>query len=116
MSHEFRNASAAFKKLNPHLFGVGGLQASKPKPAQRSEVQTGKLEGGQRGVVYRVTFVLHLRKPYDDDNVVSSCKQIRDAVAESLRIDDGDPRIKFQYNQIRTEGSEGVNVIIETYD
>ena len=32
MSHEFRNASAAFKKLNPHLFGVGGLQASKPKP------------------------------------------------------------------------------------
>lgn len=37
----------------------------------------------------------------------------RDAVAKSIGVDDGDPAIKFQYEQSETKGREGVIVMIE---
>lgn len=111
-----KKVSDSVRRLNPHLYGVGRLQASKPEPPQGIEVKDKELEGGKGVVAFRVTLVLCLLKPYDDDNAVSSCKSLRDAIAESLGIDDGDSRIEFNYNQIKTSGREGVNVIIEQYE
>ena len=49
----------------------------------------------------------------DDDNSTASLKWARDAIANSLRIDDGDKRIVFETHQIETKGCEGVMVKIE---
>ncbi|HEY6244582.1 MAG TPA: hypothetical protein VIX17_11570 [Pyrinomonadaceae bacterium] len=35
----------------------------------------------------------------DDDNLAGGCKFCRDAIAHELDIDDGDERIKFEYDQ-----------------
>ncbi len=35
----------------------------------------------------------------DDDGVVSALKAVRDGIAEWLGIDDGDPRIRYEYAQ-----------------
>lgn len=53
------------------------------------------------------------RRPLDDDNFNGACKHLRDAIAASLGIDDGDKRICWQYQQLQTRGSEGVLVRIE---
>jgi len=37
----------------------------------------------------------------DDDNLVSSFKNVRDGIADWLKIDDGDPRLVFSYDQER---------------
>ncbi len=49
----------------------------------------------------------------DDDNFVGACKQLRDAIAATIGIDDGDKRIKWQYQQLQTNGREGVLVQLE---
>lgn len=40
-------------------------------------------------------------KGLDDDNLRSAFKAIRDGIADALRIDDGDRRIRFEYDQKR---------------
>ena len=57
--------------------------------------------------------VENLRKSFDDDNLIASIKPLRDAIAASIGIDDGDKRIAFQYQQLQTKGREGVLVHIE---
>lgn len=39
---------------------------------------------------------------------------MRDAVAAWLGIDDGDPRVRWEYGQVETRGAQGVLVKIET--
>ena len=53
------------------------------------------------------------RRTLDDDNYVGACKHLRDDIAASLGIDDGDKRIIWQYGQQHTQGREGVLVHIE---
>lgn len=51
-------------------------------------------------------------KILDGDNLQSAFKATRDAIARRLGIDDGDPRIKFEYNQTPI-GERSYNVIVE---
>lgn len=60
-----------------------------------------------------VSFVCFRVRPCDDDNLQFGCKWLRDAIANSLRIDDGDKRFKWQYQQLKTDGPEGVVVTIQ---
>jgi len=53
------------------------------------------------------------RRTLDDDNFNGACKHLRDAIAASLGLDDGDKRITWQYQQLQTRGREGVLVHIE---
>ncbi len=39
----------------------------------------------------------------DDDNAIGGMKHVRDAVAEWLMVDDGDPRITWEYAQRKGE-------------
>jgi hypothetical protein len=48
----------------------------------------------------------------DSDNVQGALKAIRDEVAAQLGIDDGDPRITWNYEQ--SKGDYAVKVVIET--
>lgn len=49
----------------------------------------------------------------DDDNFSGGAKALRDCIAASLGLDDGDKRICWQYGQLRTDGVEGYLVRIE---
>lgn len=61
-----------------------------------------------------VTIIVCRRRLMDDDNSQSGgVKALRDAIAASLGIDDGDKRIRFQYAQAQTVGEQGCIVKIE---
>jgi hypothetical protein len=106
--------SEATRKRNPHLFGLGPVPTSEPKRNRRRKPQT--TDANQtRGSFRLVVSLIGLRRiPLDDDNFSgSSIKQIRDAIAESLGLDDGDKRLRWQYQQCQTAGAEGLIVKIE---
>lgn len=77
------------------------------------------VEGKRRGkrpkisVALRITIVVYRERHLDSDSVSASCKWIRDAIAESLGVDDGDPKIDWEYEQVRTRGQQGVMVKVE---
>lgn len=108
---DFKNASESFKRLNPHL--VGGLPATQPQPNRQQPTprQDGRQENRARKVV--VCLVGYRRRTLDDDNFVGACKHLRDAIAASLGLDDGDPCLRWEYGQHETRGAEGVMVKIE---
>jgi hypothetical protein len=76
----------------------------RPQPAQ----QDGAAEVGGSP---RVTIVVFRRRLVDDDNLIGGCKYLRDAVAASLRVDDG--KIEWEYHQVKTAGRTGTAVKIE---
>lgn len=49
---------------------------------------------------------------WDDDNVRAGAKAVRDQIAATLEVDDGDPRIRFKYEQERSK-THGVRVRME---
>lgn len=106
------NASKSFLKLNPAL---GGLQerVAQPNPAPALVGrEPGKKKGSGR-VAVRVFIVSFRRRLYDSDSDVAAAKWLRDAISESLGIDDGHKAITFEYGQVRTIGDEGITVRIE---
>ena len=110
MNPLFPHASESFKQLNPHL--MGGLPSAKPQPdGQRPAAPADAPQAGSAGRVV-VCLVGHRRRLLDDDNFVGACKHLRDAIAASLGLDDGDPRLRWEYGQHETRGAEGVAVTI----
>jgi hypothetical protein len=47
-----------------------------------------------------VKLTRHGRKELDDDNLRSALKAVRDGIAECLGIDDRDPRVRWDYDQV----------------
>lgn len=107
--------SDAFKKRNPGLFAVGGVVSPErecnPRPALagRSPIQ----KGGTAKLAIVVCLVAFRRRLLDDDNLTAGFKPLRDAIAATLRIDDGDKRIRFECHQIKTSGRQGTVVMVE---
>jgi len=58
--------------------------------------------------VVRLTRVAPGTRPLDDDNLRGALKNVRDAVAKWLGIDDGDSRVTYAYKQER--GPWGVRI------
>lgn len=68
---------------------------------------------GKEGVLV-VTFFVRKRKLMDEhDNLKASLKPLVDAIAASLRLEDKDPRLRWQYAQVKTTGTLGVTVTLE---
>ena len=106
------NPSESVRRLNPELFGVGGLRATKPQPSgQRAPAPAHAPQARSPGRV--VICLVGLRRvTMDDDNFVGGCKWLRDAIAASLGVDDGDKRLHWEYGQVQTSGQQGVIVMI----
>jgi hypothetical protein len=115
MKHVPQQVSESVRRLNPHLYPLGKMEARKPKPsaAPALERRVSRSKTSKRGVGLAVSFCAHRKVLLDDDNNVASIKPLRDAVSAHLGVDDGDPSIRFQYTQIATCGTEGVSVTIE---
>jgi hypothetical protein len=103
------------RQIRDQLAGnaVRSMEANKPKQAFAQALVRGdeKLKGGKVGVV--ISLIGLLKRTLDCDNFCGACKPLRDGIASSLGIDDGDKRIRWQYNQCETRGQEGVIVHIE---
>lgn len=110
---EFKHASESFKRLNAHLFGVAGASAAQPQRGGRRGIA--RTDATEKIGAYRVvvSLVVFRRVALDDDNLSGGCKWLRDAIARSLGIDDGDRRIRFEYSQVVTAGREGTAVRIQ---
>lgn len=120
--HDIRSAkvSEAVRKLNPHLFVVGGFQ---PKIAQQKAggALVGKSSGRQTGggcvaggaPVVRVSLTNFRRRLMDSDNLIGGYKPLRDGIARSMCLDDADTVIEWEYAQQLTRGKEGTVVRIE---
>ena len=59
-----------------------------------------------------VSLISCRRRELDDDGNVAALKPLRDAIAESLGLDDADKRIRFEYGQLETRTEQGVIVKI----
>lgn len=108
--------SDSYRKLNPHVFGgVGTVQTkvAKPTTSRSLDDRQPRVKKGKGGLVVRCTFVSLRRRLLDPDNLAGSTKHLQDAVCETIGWDDGDERIRFQYEQVLTTGVEGVLVKLD---
>jgi len=83
---------------------------------QQQQTMTGMLMNALQGRKVQLPCVVKLTRVgprlMDDDNWINGAKGIRDAIARKLGVDDGDPRIKFEYEQCPI-GERSYNVIVE---
>lgn len=94
---------------------MGGLAHTEPEQGKIPALACGssKQKRRKKGVVECIVSIVSYRsRLLDDDNLQGGAKPLRDAIAETLHIDDGDPRIRFEYDQIETRGSTGTQVLI----
>ncbi len=61
----------------------------------------------------RVSLVAFRRNLLDRDAVSFQFKPLTDAVAATLGVDDDDPRVEWEWGQVKTDGEEGVVVKVE---
>jgi len=120
--------SAAYVKINGEYFSpghskakalvksVGGLATPKPEPDQVRALdrKSSALKRRKGSVVIICTFLTFVSRRVDSDNFGSGpIKPLRDAIAKSIGVDDGDSRLKFEYSEpIFTRGATGVQVLI----
>lgn len=112
-----QNVSESVKRRNPELYGGLGAMV----PVEREQGAPDALVQSPRPQRQRksrleiiVTIIVCRRRLMDDDNSqAGGVKALRDAIAASLGIDDGDKRIRFQYAQAQTVGEQGCIVKIE---
>lgn len=88
------------------------------RKAQQQEIDV-VMSNALRGRVVALPCTVRLTrigpKALDSDNLSSAFKVIRDAIARRLEIDDGDPRITFQYAQMPVGIQQyGVKVSIQS--
>ena len=86
-----------------------GGEGSVVEGRSKSRVQVRKCDAG-----LRVTLIAVRQKRLDDDNLAGGFKALRDAIADSLGIDDGDERIEWIYRQQVGPKPHGTIVMITT--
>jgi len=90
-------------------------EVSKPAAAPALERKHEAQKAGASGVAVRVVIIALRQRLLDShDNAKSACKGLIDVIAESLGIDDADPRISWQIEQLKTDGEPGTIVQIQT--
>lgn len=104
------DAQGNLSKRNP----VGGVDRIEPKPDPVSALDQKPVarKSRARGVVICVTIISLRKRQLDSDNCVSAQKQLRDAIAKSIGLDDGDKRFRWEYEQCVTSGRTGTIVRI----
>jgi len=106
--------SESFRRLNAGLLdGVRPVSPAVAQPNGRRESPPADAPQVRRKTRVVVSLIGLRKRALDDDNFVGACKHLRDAIAASLGLDDGDKRFTWQYGQQPTTGREGVLVHIE---
>lgn len=114
LKKRFPNASLSFlaKNVSPAMGGL--LPAEREQGAQPALERHAPAEQAHaRGVVACVSLIRCGNKTLDSDNLLGALKALRDTIARTLGVDDGDERVRWCYGQARTEGRKGVIVKLE---
>lgn len=114
----FQNGDGSWSKPGAAV-SVRAVETHSPEQIKTRPLDGGKAKLGRskRGVEICVRLVALRRRLLDShDNARYACKPLVDAIAETLGIDDADPRVKWEYGQVETRGVEGVVVTIETVE
>lgn len=105
----------AVKGPKADILSMGTVGYPKLQPDQTQPLD-GKRKPRQNGPVALAVVVTIIRvgyKEFDEDNLIAGAKPLRDAIAASLRVDDADKRIRWQYRQIIDAGRTGTIVKID---
>lgn len=115
MSNLPENPSESFKRLNPHLYPLDTMAPTKRerRPVAALDKKPRNVKGSTSGVALIVTLIACRHRILDCDNSIAGFKALRDGIARTFGIDDGDPRIRWEYGQQQTNGHPGVIVKIE---
>src|SRR6266853_274451 len=71
-------------------------------------------EERKAGMGFRVTIVSFREKALDGDNLIAGAKFLRDAIAETIGLDDAEGSgIEWSYGQQLTRGEQGTIIMIE---
>lgn len=94
---------------------VGALQKQKrePNPLPALDYSAKGRRHREKRMVIIVTIVSFRHRQLDDDNLSGSFKGLRDSIARSIGVDDGDRRFRWECRQVETAGQEGTLVTIE---
>ena len=113
LKRRFPGASPDFYKKNSDSNDLGSVPASVTQRSGRRKSEATNADQARSTLRVVISLLGFRRTPLDDDNFVSACKHIRDGIAETIGCDDGDKRLRWQYQQIQTCGEEGLLVRIE---
>lgn len=103
-----KKTNAKATNTETHSGLPGGVQNPERKPVKVSSlVKSPPVRPSRKScVVVLVTIIAFRRRVLDDDNCSSGAKTLRDCVATSLGVDDGDKRIRWEYGIVQTNGPE----------
>lgn len=92
---------------------VAGLDSPKPEQ-ERRKIKAGRMERSKKSVAIVVTIVSYRRRRLDGfDNLRFAHKPLVDRITETLGFaSDDDPRLRFECEQVITEGKTGTQVLI----
>jgi len=100
-------------QLNADAIRSNAVKTVKPTAPKALVRREPIRKGNKSGVVVCVDLIAARHRVCDDDGNVAALKWLRDAIAESIGLDDGDPIIHWRCGQYQTQGSVGVIVRIE---
>ena len=107
-----KHVQERIRRDNPDVFRPPASVVQKPTRTGEAPPADRAQKRAKSRVV--VSIIGLRRRALDDDNFNGGCKALRDCIAASLGIDDGDKRLTWQYGQLQTRGREGYLVRIET--
>lgn len=93
---------------------VGAMESAIGEPASIPTLDRGKevCQGSPKSVACCVRIVSFRSRLIDEDNLIAGAKSLRDQIAFRLGADDADPRLCWEYAQVKTTGPEGTLVVI----
>ena len=91
------------------------LETGMPERSQRPALERPRPQREKRkGRVAVVVSIIACRaRETDEDNFIAGTKWLKDSIAASLGLDDGDKRIRWEYGQAETRGEQGVIVKVQ---
>lgn len=112
---DMKNAVEKAKK-NENNRSMGAVPDTERQRDNRQAMGDGvsNEKGREKRLVYRVHIISVRSRLLDGDNLTTGAKFLRDAIAESLGLDDAEGAgIEFEYSQCLTRGEQGTIVKIE---
>lgn len=111
----FPRASESFLRDNADSGSLGGRETAQRKrdPVQALERRARPRPVRKARVAVVITIIGFTNAFSDDDNIGAGAKSLRDCIAASLGVDDGDKRLKWEYVACQTAGREQYLVRIQ---
>ena len=96
----------------PVVFCPVATEAQQPERPRSLDSQKPRREKRKGRVAVVVSIIACRARETDEDNFIAGTKWLKDSIAATLGLDDGDRRIRWEYGQIETRGEQGVIVKI----